>query len=121
VLGWLEARGVKTAVITRNSRVSAETVLRRHGLRMEVVVTREDAAPKPDPRALWLACERLGVGPAEAWMVGDGQYDVEAGVAAGILTVWVSHGSARRFEAEPWREVRDLCELQVLLGAALGE
>ena len=48
-------------------------------------------------------------------MIGDGQYDVEAGLAAGVRTVWVSHGKIRPFAAEPWRQVRDLPELLGLL------
>jgi HAD superfamily hydrolase (TIGR01509 family) len=119
VLDWLRERRVGTALITRNSRTSVGTVLARHGLAVDVTVAREDAAPKPDPGPLWLACERLGVSADDAWMVGDGHYDVEAGNAAGIGTVWVSHGRRRQFAAEPWRVVNDLCELQLLLSQAL--
>jgi phosphoglycolate phosphatase-like HAD superfamily hydrolase len=50
-------------------------------------------------------------------MVGDGQYDVEAGSAAGVPSVWVSHGSDRPFEIEPWRAVRDLPALRAMLQA----
>ena len=117
LLEWVLGRGVRVALITRNSGSSVRTVLERHGLSFDVLVTREDAAPKPDPRPLLLACCRLQVEPADAWMVGDGQYDVEAGIAAGIATVWVSHGRPRPFEVAPWRVVRDLCELaEVLAG-----
>jgi FMN phosphatase YigB (HAD superfamily) len=52
---------------------------------------------------------------AEAWMIGDGQYDIEAGVAAGCRTVWLSHGRQKFFAAEPWRTVDDLHELASLL------
>jgi FMN phosphatase YigB (HAD superfamily) len=48
-------------------------------------------------------------------MIGDGRYDIEAGIAAGVRTVWISHGRERFFEAEPWRNVRDLMELRALL------
>lgn len=115
LLDWLHCRGIRTAMITRNSRVSAQTVLRRHGLTFEVLVTREDPPFKPDPAPLRLACGRLGVAEADVWMVGDGQYDVQAGSAAGIRTVWISHGRARSFDPRPWLEVRDLCELHQLL------
>jgi HAD superfamily hydrolase (TIGR01509 family) len=115
LLRWVEARGIRTAVITRNSRRSAEVVAARHGLSFEVLITREDGRFKPDPTPLLLACERLGVGAGEAWMVGDGQYDIEAGRAAGVRSVWVSHGRARPFAAEPWRTVRDLNELAAVL------
>jgi HAD superfamily hydrolase (TIGR01509 family) len=119
VLAWLERRNVATALITRNSRTSVLAFLERHGIDVTVAIAREDAAPKPDPRPLWLACEKLGARPSEAWMVGDGQYDVEAGSAAGVRTVWVSHGREQLFAAQPWRTVRDLCELQLLLAQTI--
>jgi HAD superfamily hydrolase (TIGR01509 family) len=111
LLDCLAARGIESALITRNSRRSVRTVLDRHGLPISVLVTREDAPPKPDPEPLYLACRRLGIEGSHAWMVGDGRYDIEAGIAAGIRTVWVSHGRARDFDARPWREVRDLIDL----------
>lgn len=119
LLGWIERQGMGMGLITRNSRASVETTLRRHGLCFKVVVAREDGRYKPDPDPLWRACERLGVGVEGAWMVGDGQHDVEAGVAAGVKTVWVSHGRVRSFAAEPWRSVRDLVELTELLKSCL--
>lgn len=115
LLRWLHEHRVRTALITRNSRLSMETVLRRHGLEPEVMVTREEPPFKPHPQPLWLACEKLSVAPADAWMVGDGWYDVQAGVAAGIRTVWLSHGKPRPFTHQPWREVRDLPELHRML------
>ncbi|HWE01670.1 MAG TPA: HAD family hydrolase [Tepidisphaeraceae bacterium] len=115
LLDALTARGVLTALITRNSYISVRTVLLRHALTFEVLVTRDDAPPKPDPQPLLLACRRLGVGCDEVWMVGDGQYDIEAGLAAGIRTVWLSHHRQKPFDAAPWREVCDLPELAKFL------
>ena len=115
VLDWLATRGVRSALITRNSRQSVRTVVERHGLLIDFMVSRADARPKPHPEPLHLACERLGVRPGEAWMVGDGQYDVEAGLAAGVPTVWVSHGRPRPFAAVPGRTVESLHELAELL------
>lgn len=117
LLEWIDETNLPAAVITRNSLVSVTTVLGIHGLHFEVLVTREDGKYKPDPAPLQLACEKLGAELARAWMVGDGQYDVEAGLAAGCATVWVSHGRQKPFAAEPWRTVRDLRELTALLRA----
>lgn len=103
------------ALITRNSRQSVDVVLKRHGLEFDVLITRDDGIFKPDPTPLLIACERLQVTPAQAWMIGDGRYDVEAGLAAGIPTVWLSHGKPRDFAAEPWRVATDLHELLHLL------
>jgi HAD superfamily hydrolase (TIGR01549 family) len=115
LLNWLERHGIGMAVITRNSRLSVQTVCRKHGLAFEVLITREDGKFKPDPAPLLEACRRLNVEKADVWMVGDGQYDVEAGLAAGIATLWVSHGWEKPFAAEPQRVVHDLQELTALL------
>lgn len=117
LLEWIDQANLPAALITRNSLVSVTTVLGLHRLHFDVLVTREDGKYKPDPAPLELACEKLGADLARAWMVGDGQYDVEAGLAAGCATVWVSHGRRKPFAAEPWRTVRDLRELTALLRA----
>ena len=116
LLGWLAGRDVPFAIITRNSRASLATVCARHGLPACVTVARDDAAHKPDPAPLHLACARLGRPAGSAWMVGDGQFDVEAGRAAGMTTVWLTLGRpARPFAAEPTASVRALPELLDLL------
>ena len=117
VLEWIDARGIRTALITRNSATSVRTVIERHGLGIDLVLTRHDTKPKPDPEALHLACRRLEVREADAWMVGDGQYDVEAGNAAGVRTVWLSHNRERPFAAEPRAVVADLHSLLAMLQA----
>ncbi len=115
VLAYILERGAKLALITRNRRDSVVTFLKRHPLPIDVLITREDGPHKPDPYPLLLACERLAVVPKECWMIGDGQYDVEAGINAGMKTVWLRLGRKRAFDAKPWREVEDLVELHDLL------
>ena len=119
LLAWLHGHEIAVAVITRNSRLSVNTVCRKHALKFEVLITREDGRFKPDPAPLIEACRRLGMEKRDVWMVGDGQYDVEAGLAAGIATVWVSHGREKPFAAEPQRVVQDLQELTVVLEECL--
>ncbi|HVT90369.1 MAG TPA: HAD-IA family hydrolase [Tepidisphaeraceae bacterium] len=115
LLDWIVAREIPMALITRNSRRSAEMVLARHGLKIEVLLTRDEGMFKPDPRPLLVACNKLEVDPYKAWMIGDGQYDIEAGLAAGMKTVWISHGKTREFNAQPWQTVPDLTGLLNLL------
>jgi HAD superfamily hydrolase (TIGR01509 family) len=115
LLNWLVSVDVATALVTRNTRRSVDTVFRRHGLHFDICITREDGKYKPDPAPLYLACERLNVKAADAWMIGDGYHDIEAGVAARMRTVWISHGSEKTFSATPTHVVRDLIELQKFL------
>jgi HAD superfamily hydrolase (TIGR01509 family) len=117
VLEWIDAHGIRTALITRNSATSVRTVIERHDLHIALILTRADTKPKPDPEALHLACRRLKVREAEAWMVGDSQYDVEAGNVAGIATFWLSHNRQRPFAAETRHVVPDLHSLLSTLQA----
>ncbi|MGA2440469.1 MAG: HAD family hydrolase [Tepidisphaeraceae bacterium] len=115
LLDWLAAETIPSAVITRNSRLSADTVMRQHNLSIDVLITREDGPFKPSPIPLQWACRRLRTSLDEVWMVGDGQYDIEAARAAQVRSVWISHGNPRPFVAEPWLTVTDLPELTAIL------
>jgi HAD superfamily hydrolase (TIGR01509 family) len=115
LIRWIDAEKIAIALITRNSARSVEIVLDRHDLKIDVLITRDNGVFKPNPKPLLLACEKLGVEPSDAWMIGDGQYDIEAALAAGCRAIWLSHGRNRPFAAEPWRVVRDLPELHNLL------
>jgi HAD superfamily hydrolase (TIGR01509 family) len=121
LLSWIAQANIETALITRNSRKSVETVFQRHGLHFDICITREDGKFKPDPAPLQLACTQLRVDAQQTWMVGDSYHDVNAGVAAGIRTVWISHGSERDFAAMPWKTVNDLIELTSLLRECLNQ
>ena len=115
LIAYLRQRGVAIAVITRNRRESVARFLQRYPLPIDVWISREDTPHKPHPYPLELACRRLGVLPGDAWMVGDGQFDVEAAINAGAKGVWLSLGRQRPFAAQPWRTVGDLLELMALL------
>lgn len=86
-LTWMEARGFRRGLVTRNSRKSVDLVLARLGLRFDAVVTREDAPPKPAPEPVWLACRRMDLTPSEVLFVGDFEFDMLAGRRAGVRTV----------------------------------
>jgi len=115
LLHWLDRQNMGVALVTRNTLSSVRTVMTRHDLRIDVLITRDDGVFKPDPAPLKIALQRLNVAASDAWMVGDGQYDIEAGIAAGVPTVWVSHGERRPFKAEPAHTVPDLIRLLQLL------
>jgi len=115
LIAWLIDRSIAIALVTRNSTASTRVVLKRHQLRIDVAITRDDGVFEPSPQPLLLACEKLNIPPQDAWMVGDGQYDIEAGIAAGMTTVWIDHDRPRQFDAAPSVTVRDLPQLHALL------
>jgi HAD superfamily hydrolase (TIGR01549 family) len=91
-LAFLESRRIRRAVLTRNSRRAAETVLTRCGLVLDPIVAREDGPPKPDPAGVWQICTAWDLPPRDVLTIGDYLFDIEAGRQAGTRTALVTHG-----------------------------
>ena len=95
VLEILERRGVRWGVVTNKHAWLTEPLLEALGLhrRAACIVSGDSAAhPKPHPAPLLLACERLSVAPGAAAYVGDSRSDVDAGRAAGMITLSAGWG-----------------------------
>jgi putative hydrolase of the HAD superfamily len=93
-LEWLDAVGVRIAVITNASGPYQRAKLANLGVAGfidEVVIAGELGAAKPDPVIFHTACARLGYPPAEVAHVGD-RLDVDAIGArdAGMSGVWLN-------------------------------
>jgi phosphoglycolate phosphatase len=58
--------------------------------------------PKPHPGPLLEGARRLGLAPEQCWYVGDDLRDVEAGRAAGMLTVACAWGYCGAVEPSTW-------------------
>ena len=91
LLAILAARGVRTAIATRNSRVVTRATQQKLGLSIELALTRDDGPVKPDPWPVLHVCETWNLSPAQVVVVGDYKFDVESGRAAGARTVLLTH------------------------------
>jgi pyrophosphatase PpaX len=84
------------------------------------VVGGDDAEPKPSPKPILLACEKLGTQPEETLFVGDTVADIDAGKSAGCVTAIVA--SSMSFEELSSMEgiipIRDLSDVLRLAGYA---
>lgn len=121
-LAALHAGGMKMAVCSNKAVQFTRALVESLGLGglMGGVFGPEDAGghPKPDPRMLLAACERLGVTPHETVYVGDMSVDVLAGQAAGIPVWLVNVGKAGTDDPRllgPDRVLADFRELIDLL------
>ena len=95
VLRTFTARAIPLAVVTNKAEAFTLPLLERMGIAgyFDTVVS-GDTLPvkKPDPAMLRLACERLGVAPAEALMIGDSANDALSAQGAGMPVLLVSYG-----------------------------
>ena len=88
MLGWLRETGISCGLVTNNSRRSMDVVLDSHPLlRLELIVTRDDAPMKPEPDLFLLAMNKLGCEASEAAAVGDTHLDGIAAHRAGIREI----------------------------------
>ena len=99
VLAEIEARHLKTAVISNTPQPLVEVTLAAVGLRPQVIVgARADLEAKPAPDMVLWACRALAVEPAAALMVGDSRFDRGAAQAAGVRFVGLGMDGAQRIE-----------------------
>lgn len=107
LLEHLRSRGAKMGILTRNTRENAIRTLELIGLdyffEPEHILGRDDAAPKPEPDGIFHLARIWETTPEATVMVGDYQYDLQAGRAAGSLTIHVD--KTRNFR---WPELADI-------------
>jgi putative hydrolase of the HAD superfamily len=92
LVAWLRRRrGAQPTALLSNSFVGArEQTARRHGyaeLADVLVFSHEERVAKPDPRIYAIACQRLGVAPADLLFLDDMPAYVEGAEAAGLRAV----------------------------------
>ena len=94
----LAGMGLKMAILTRNRRDNAIEVLKKHSLKFDIVVGREDGPVKPDAFGVLHICEKFGVKPYQSLVVGDYLFDLQCARSAGAVPVLLeNHRDARQF------------------------
>ena len=103
LLANLHARGCKLGIVTRNSLANARETLyacNLHGFFPEPhIKDRDSGAPKPQPDALLALIHHWGAVCDDVVMVGDFLYDLQAGRAAGVATVYVDYAQTSQWSA----------------------
>ena len=101
----LAGRGYRLGILTRNARALAHVTLDAIGLadcfEADDVLGRDEAPHKPDPGGLLHLAQAWSVAPSQMVMVGDYQFDLACGRAAGTRTVLVN------LPENPWPELTD--------------
>jgi len=97
-LSALRGAGIHIGILTRNKTTNAQAIARKHNLKFDAVIGREDGPVKPDAFGVLRICEQFGVKPAETLLVGDYLFDLLCAKAAGAVAVLLtSHNQACEF------------------------
>ena len=116
LLQTLTENGCQLGILTRNNAINITATLQAAGLdhffAPETLISRDCAAPKPNPDGIHLLLERWQAAADMAVMVGDHLFDLDTGRNAGTATIHVD-----RSGAFPHQQVADLSvqELDELL------
>jgi HAD superfamily hydrolase (TIGR01509 family) len=118
LLEHLASEDARLGILTRNTRENALITLEAVGLLPyfdeAAVLGRDEAPPKPDPAGVRVHLERWATPGPAAVMVGDFEFDLRAGRAAGAATVYVDPSGA--FPHRAWADV-SVTRLDALLAA----
>ena len=97
----IEGRGLHWAIATSSRKNQVKTSVAALGLdgEPEIVDASHVEHAKPEPDLLLLAASEVGVEPARCWYIGDSTWDMVAAVAAAMVPIGVTAGSAVSDEA----------------------
>ncbi len=87
VIQRLRNRGLKTALLSRNSQRSVETILRRYPMFFDHVASRDEMPIKPAAESILKICRALQISPDKTLMVGDYIFDLQVANNAGTHSV----------------------------------
>ncbi len=95
LLEFLRQKYIKLAILTRNCRKAVEKALRHYYGYFDLILTRDDGLElKPSPLPIYTILNTFGISPSDAIIVGDFDYDIDAGRIAGIKTIRMGPGYA---------------------------
>lgn len=112
----LDQRGIAKALMTRNTRLTADFLMARMAVRFEPVLTREFWPVKPSPEPALHICRAWGISPADALMVGDYRDDILCGRQAGMRTFLLLNDRNREYAGLADWAGESLVELHAIIG-----
>jgi HAD superfamily hydrolase (TIGR01509 family) len=96
LIAELDRRRIAWAIATSSRKDQVQTSVAALGLTREPMIV--DAShvthAKPEPDLLLLAARQLDIEPAGCWYIGDSTWDMVSAVAAGMIAIGVTTGSA---------------------------
>lgn len=111
-------RGTQSALVVEAMHDRLQEALQLDAI--EVCTAADDSAPdayrrKPAPGMLLDAAARLGIDLPRSYLIGDRWRDIDAGHAAGCITILVEHGYAEKLRRPPHHYAADLLEAAHLI------
>jgi HAD superfamily hydrolase (TIGR01509 family) len=85
LLQKLHQHNIATAILTRNMKNATQLMIDKLGIPIDLVLTREDCKPKPDPDGLLRIATHWGIDVSHLVYIGDYVFDLDAANAANMI------------------------------------
>lgn len=92
-------QNIPMAIVTRNCRAATKVKLEKNKIPIDLVLTREDAKPKPHPEALLQIAQKWQLPTHEIAYIGDYIYDIQAAHNA-KMQAWLFKDSTKIVQYE---------------------
>lgn len=112
LLSFLAVYKYPTAIVTRNCLRAAQVKLKKHALKVDILLTREDYPAKPSPDALLAVAQFWGIDCGNIVYVGDHLYDLQAAKNAGMISCLITHFADLPFKDKANLVFNELHELK---------
>lgn len=96
-LQYLKERGLKTALVTNNSRVNVDFLLNKFNLKFDYVLSRERGLWKPSGAPFFTVLEELKLQRDECCVIGDTRFDIEAARDVEIKKIFILNSDKDKF------------------------
>lgn len=93
LLQELRLRKISIGILTRNCRAATQQAIQAFRAHIDMIVTREDAPPKPNPAGLRKFLSQWNLQGHELLFIGDFRFDIECGRTAGVKTALFTNGA----------------------------
>jgi len=101
----LRKDAISIGILTRNRRSNALAIAKKHGLKFDAVVGRDDGPIKPEAFGVLRICNQFDVKPRETLLVGDYLFDLLCAKSAGAVAVLLTNNA----QADEFAEHADFC------------
>ncbi|MFZ6647183.1 HAD family hydrolase [Undibacterium sp. TJN25] len=105
LLKGLDELGVPWGIVTNKAARFTDPLVPLLGLQHSACTVSGDTTPhaKPHPAPLLEAAKRLDIAPGNCWYIGDDLRDIQAGYAAGMVTIAAAWGYCGATEPTHWK------------------
>lgn len=106
LFGYLNERGIHTAVATTDNLANTHKLLNRAGIDAELICASDSAYPiKPDPSFIHDCADRWGVDTGRIVMVGDTPNDMKFAENGGAMKIGVLSGATKKEELAQYADI----------------